>query len=277
MKIFRIMKKIFLLNLALISLTVSAFAAEMLTDNKTYDFEGTVDLFDCSGSLIQFEGMTDDNKAYVLTNGHCMEGKMLNPGEFKYHQDTQRPVSFLSVTGESIGRVKASEIIYSTMTGTDITLYKLNETFREIKSKFGIGPLLLSSKHPELNMMVEVISGAWKIGYSCSIEAFIPQLKEGDWMMKDSIRFSRPGCEMIGGTSGAPILQAGTKTVIGIHNTRNNNGQECTENNPCEIDQNGNISFAQDLTYGQQTYEIYTCLTATNEFDLSVPGCRLFH
>jgi hypothetical protein len=48
-------------------------------------------------------------------------------------------------------------------------------------------------------------------------------------------------------------------------------------NNPCEIDQNGEVSFTKGFSYGQQTYWVYTCLTTTNEIDLAVAGCLLPH
>jgi len=227
--------------------------------------------------LIQLEGVSDANQALVLTNGHCLEGGFSNPGQFKYKQPSSRTFTLLKSDATNAGRVTATEVVYSTMTGTDVTIYKLRETYADIKAKFGIRPLTLSSQHPTTGTSMEVISGYWKRGYSCAVEAFIPQLKEAGWVMTDSIRYSRPGCETIGGTSGSPILQAGTKTVIGINNTGNEDGQRCTMNNPCEVDKEGHISFTQGYSYGQQTYQIYTCLTATNEIDLSVSGCQLLH
>ncbi len=282
------MTKLLGITIALISTT--AFALDFPINKKEteeqlppifrmeqYDYEGIVALSNCSGSLIQLEGAADSSQALVLTNGHCLEGGFSNPGQFKYKQPSSRSFTLLKSNSTNAGRVTATEIIYSTMTGTDVTIYKLRETYADIKAKFGIRPMTLSSQHPTTGTSMEVVSGYWKRGYSCSIEAFIPQLKEAGWVMTDSIRYSRPGCETIGGTSGSPILQAGTKTVIGINNTGNESGQRCTMNNPCEIDKDGNISFVQGYSYGQQTYQIYTCVTATNDFDLSVPGCQLLH
>ncbi|MBC7464820.1 MAG: serine protease, partial [Bdellovibrio sp.] len=83
--------------------------------------------------------------------------------------------------------------------------------------------------------------------------------------------------ETIGGTSGSPITKAGTKIVIGINNTGNEDGQKCTMNNPCEIDLQGNITFTKGVSYGQQTYQIYSCLNTARELDLTVQGCLLTH
>lgn len=278
-----------ILSFAIVFISTAAFAldfpinkrlaVEQLSPHFTaqYDFEGIVALSNCSGSLIQLEGANDANQGLILTNGHCLETGFANPGQFKYKQPSTRSFTLLKIDSSNAGRVSATELVYSTMTGTDIAIYKLRETYAEIKAKFGIRPMILSSQHPTVGTSMEVISGYWKRGYSCAVEAFIPQLKEAGWTMTDSIRYSRPGCETIGGTSGSPILQAGTKTVIGINNTGNEDGQRCTMNNPCEVDKDGNISYVQGYSYGQQTYQIYSCVTATNDIDLSVPGCQLLH
>lgn len=281
------MTKILSFAIAFISTTAFAFdfpinkklTEAQLPPNFTvqYDFEGIVALSNCSGSLIQFEGANDANQGLILTNGHCVETGFTSPGQFKYKQPSTRLFTLLKIDSSNAGRVSATELIYSTMTGTDIAVYKLRETYAEIKAKFGIRPMILSSQHPTVGTSMEVISGYWRRGYSCAVEAFIPLLKEAGWTMTDSIRYSRPGCETIGGTSGSPILQAGTKTVIGINNTGNEDGQRCTMNNPCEVDKDGNISFVKGYSYGQQTYQIYSCVTTTNEIDLSVPGCQLLH
>lgn len=278
-----------ILSFAIAFISTTAFAFDFPINNRIteaqlspyftaqYDFEGIVALSNCSGSLIQFEGANDANQGLILTNGHCLDSGFSNPGQFKYKQPSSRTFTLLKSDASNAGRVTAVEMVYSTMTGTDIAIYKLRETYAEIKARFGIRPMTLSSQHPTLDTSMEVISGYWKRGYTCAVEAFIPQLKEAGWIMTDSIRYSRPGCETIGGTSGSPIVQAGTKTVIGINNTGNEDGQRCTMNNPCEVDENGNVTYTQGYSYGQQTYQVYSCLTATNEIDLSVSGCQLLH
>lgn len=244
---------------------------------EDYDFEGIVALNNCSGSLIQLEGAADSDKALILTNGHCFEGGFAKPGEYVYGRPSTRQFTILDSKAGSLGKVTATEVVYSTMTGTDIAIYKLRETYADIQFKFGTRPLTLSSSHPAVGDNMEVISGYWRRGYSCTVEAFIPQLREDVWTMTDSIRYSRPGCETIGGTSGSPITKAGTRIVIGINNTGNENGKKCTMNNPCEIDLNGNITFTKGVSYGQQTYQIYSCLNSSREIDLTVQGCLLTH
>lgn len=242
-----------------------------------YDFEGIVSLSGCSGSLVRLEASKDTDSAMVLTNGHCLETGFPQPGDFVYGKPSRVSFGLLNSRGKNVGNTTAKEVIYATMTKTDMTLYKLRESYADIKARTGIRPLTLSSKRPGIGDKIEVISGYWKRGFSCSIETFAYQLKEGDWISEDSMRYSRPGCETYGGTSGSPVVLTGTRTVVGVNNTGNDNGQRCTENNPCEIDDKGNVTFKKGWAYGQQTFWIYSCLNSNKEFDLSVSGCLLPH
>jgi len=242
-----------------------------------YDFEGIVALSNCSGSLIQLEKASDSDFGLILTNGHCFEGGMPKPGTFIYNQPSRRAFTLLDSKANSVGQVTATAVIYATMTKTDMSIYQLKETYSEIKSKFGIRPLTLASKRAAESDDMEVLSGYWRRGYACTIETFVNELREDKWTMVDSIRYSRPGCETIGGTSGSPIVKVSSRTVIGVNNTGNESGKKCTTNNPCEVDSNGNITFVKGYSYGQQTYWVYTCLNSNNEIDLSTSGCLLYH
>jgi V8-like Glu-specific endopeptidase len=240
-----------------------------------YDFEGIVSLSNCSGSLVRFENAHDNEPAMVLTNGHCLEGGFLNPNEVAVNQDTSRTFTLLSKSANSLGRLNAKRLIYGTMTKTDMALYQLRETYSEIMTQFNIRPLTLASEYAETKTGIEILSGYWKRGYSCQHDGLVYRIKEGNWMWEDSIRYSQPGCDTIPGTSGSPIIEQGTKTVVGVNNTGNESGQKCTVNNPCEIDPEGKITYKKGLSYGQQISWIYGCLKADNELDLNLPTCKL--
>jgi V8-like Glu-specific endopeptidase len=253
--------------------TQSTNFSSLFTAN--HNFEGIVGLSNCSGSLVQFETSRDTDPGMVLTNGHCAEQGFPKPGQIYYGLASQRRFTVLDRNAGSIGKVTANLLMYSTMTKTDVTLYRLNESIGEIKRKFGFAPLTISSQHPAQGQNIEVISGYWRRGFRCSVERFVYKLREGGWIDEDSIKYSDPGCEVYGGTSGSPIVAEGSRTVIGINNTGNESGESCTENNPCEIDQSGQISQKKGWSYGQQTYWITTCLNANLELDLNTRGCLL--
>jgi len=239
-----------------------------------YDFNGIIKLSNCSGSVIRFAGMPDTAKAIALTNGHCLSGGMPDPGEVVSNQAVNRSMRVYNRSQKLVG-ITATKVLYSTMTNTDITLYELKETYKDLAAK-SVDSFDLAPTHPGLGTSIDIVSGYWDRGYRCDIDAFIFELREAGWTMKDSIRYSATGCNTIGGTSGSPILQTGTRTVIGINNTGNEDGQKCTMNNPCEVDEQGKIVVKDGASYGQQTYRIATCLTPDFRIDLSAPGCELY-
>lgn len=244
---------------------------------NSYSFDGIVALNNCSGSVVRLEKSQDTDPALVFTNGHCYEKGFIATGKHVYRQPSSRKMTFLKPGSENAGAVNAVEVVYATMTNTDVAIYKLPVSYADLKAQYNVNPLTLSSARPSATTPIEIVSGYWRRGYKCSVDTFITQLKEDQWLWKDSIRYSRPGCETIGGTSGSPIINAGTRTMVGINNTGNESGEQCTFNNPCEIDDQGKVTYEQGRSYGQQTYIVYTCLNEKNEIDVSVPGCLLPH
>ncbi len=259
--------------------SVRSFVSEtpdFMTAN--YDFEGIVQLSNCSGSLVRFEQSIPTDKALVMTNGHCLAGGMPEPGEFVHNQATQRQFSLLSKDGQSrIGTVSSKKIVYATMTGTDIALYELDQTYQQISASYHVAALTMTKDHPAAGISIEILSGYWKRGYGCGLDGFVTELREAGYVFSDSLRYEvNGGCKTIHGTSGSPILQTGTRNVIGINNTGNDDGESCTMNNPCEVDANGHVFAEKGRSYGQQTHQVYSCLNVQRQVDLNVEGCELF-
>ena len=252
----------------------SAFARDLSAQN--YNFEGIVKLSNCSGSLVRFETSNENDFALVLTNGHCLDlGGFLTPGQVVYNLPKARTFQLYNAAAQIVGKLTSTHIVYGTMTSTDMAIYRLNETYAQIISKYNVNPLVISSLKASPTDAIEVISGYWKRGYSCAIENFVETLLEDAWTFKDSIRYTEPGCDTIGGTSGSPIINPITRQVIGVNNTSNEDGQLCTMNNPCEVDAQGNKKAFPGVSYGQQTYWVYSCLTEANELNLLKEGCLL--
>lgn len=238
------------------------------------DFTSIIALSNCSGSLVRFTTSKTSDKALVLTNGHCV-GSFITAGDALYHEFSLRSFTLLTGTGTKLGTLRAEQLVYGTMTGTDIAIYRLNQSYAQINAKYGVTALLIADKHPVAAAPVRIVSGYWKKIYSCAIDKFVHELREGSWIWDDSIRFTQPGCETIGGTSGSPIIHADTREVIGINNTGNESGAKCTVNNPCEVDTMGGVTYEKGAAYGQQIYHIYSCLNSTNDIDLNRTGCSL--
>jgi V8-like Glu-specific endopeptidase len=252
--------------------TATAAAPTATAAPAAVDFSGTVALSDCSGSLVRLAGAPTSGAALVLTNGHCYEGGFLNPGQVLVNRSSSRSFTLLSPTGGNLATLRATKVAYATMTDTDITLYQLSTTYDAIKSRYNISPLEISATHPTAGAAIKVVSGYWKKIYSCDIDGFVYRLKESNWTWKDSIRYTST-CDTIGGTSGSPIEDASGK-LIGINNTGNEDGERCTLDNPCEVDQNGNVTVHQGTNYGEETYLLAGCMTGST-VDLTKSGCAL--
>ncbi|WP_406440028.1 serine protease [Streptomyces sp. NBC_00631] len=240
----------------------------------TVNFAGTVSLSNCSGSVIRFPNSADSDPALVLTNGHCLETGFPEPGEVITGQSSSRTFGLLNSSGTRVATLRANQVVYSTMTDTDITIYRTTTTYAAIKSSYGISPLTVSAAHPVAGSAIKVVSGYWKTIYSCNIDGFVYRLKEGDWTWKDSVRYTS-ACNTIGGTSGSPVIDTSTGQVVAVNNTGNEDGEQCTVDNPCEVDENGNVTVRQGINYAEETYIIPACFTTGNVLNLSASGCTL--
>lgn len=256
-------------------------AQKVFDHEATYDFRGIVKLSNCSGSLVRFEGARDQDPALILTNGHCVSGAfggMMPANEFSYHVPSKRTFQFLAQDGSILpGSVAARELLYATITWNDVALYSLEQNYAQIKQKFGVDAIVMNSSRPKLGDPIEILSGYWQQGYSCRIDRFVFELREAEYVSKDSMRYSKGGCETIHGTSGSPILDPRTRTVVGINSTGNDSGGHCTMDNPCEVSENGQIYVEKGRSYGDQTHVFYSCLDSSARLDLTIEGCRLFH
>ncbi|MYY04002.1 MULTISPECIES: serine protease [unclassified Streptomyces] len=241
---------------------------------KAIGFAGTVALSNCSGSVVRTPDSQPDDPALVLSNGHCLETGFPAPGTVLVNRSSSRSFTLLNASGSGIGTVRASKIAYGTMTDTDISVYQLTSTYAQIESTYGIEALELNTAHPVEGTAITVVSGYWKRTYSCNVDGFVYRLKEGGWTWKDSVRYTS-ACQTIGGTSGSPVIDDATGKVVAVNNTGNEDGQQCTDNNPCEVDENGQVTVRQGINYAQETYGIAACIGAGNVFDLDRAGCTL--
>ncbi|MFE2391464.1 trypsin-like peptidase domain-containing protein [Streptomyces althioticus] len=238
------------------------------------NFAGTVSLSNCSGSVVRMPDSAASDPALVLTNGHCLESGFPSPGQVLTDRASSRTFGLLNASGAKVATLRADRLVYATMTDTDAAIYRLNTTYAQIKSSYGIDPLTLSSSRPAAGTAISVVSGYWKRIYSCSVDGFVHRLKEGDWTWKDSVRYTS-ACDTIGGTSGSPVVDDATGKVVAVNNTGNEDGARCTVNNPCEVDENGGVTVRRGINYAQQTYPFTACFTTGNRLDLSASGCTV--
>ncbi len=244
---------------ALLSLSAHALDAR---------FEGTVDLSNCSGFVFTTAQSDPTQPAMLMTNGHCLTtllgGIVLSPGEARTDRPGSRSVSIVNADGKKL-KMKTTRLVYATMTGTDVAVYELPFTYQDLAAK-GIRPFMLGSI-PVLGESVEVFSAHKNNTHTCTVAA-ITNTREGGFPFVDSLRLS-PECRQGNGTSGSPVVRAGTREVIAIANSYNKNGRACGNNNPCEV--NGEeVSVQFTARYAQQIAAVVLCLT-----DFAAEACPL--
>jgi hypothetical protein len=261
-----------LLSVAVAGAAVVTAAPAQAVQNVT--LASTIALSNCSASLVRFPNSAGTDQAMMLTNGHCYEGGMPSAGEVLVNQPSTRSGTLLDESGNSLGTVRADTVLYATMTGTDVTLYRLTDTFDAISASTGATALTISADHPTDGAAIGIPSSYWQQVWNCQVNGFVPTLREDEWTWHDSIRYDT-ACDTIHGTSGSPVVDATSGQIVGINNTGNDNGESCTLNNPCEVDDAGNVTVHQGQSYGEETYWFTTCLDASNAIDLNTPGCLL--
>jgi len=224
--------------------------------------------------VIRFPNSLDTDPALVMSNGHCLTSGFPAPGEVIVNQSSSRTFSLLNGSGTKVATLRASKLAYATMTDTDVSIYQLTSTYATIRSNYGISPLTVQNTHPTAGTAITVASGYWKTLYNCNIDGFVYRIKEGDWTWKDSVRYTS-ACQTIGGTSGSPVIDQATGNVVAVNNTGNEDGERCTENNPCEVSESGTVTVRKGINYAQETYQIPACFKAGNQLDLNASGCIL--
>jgi hypothetical protein len=252
---------------------VAASAAPALAVSPSYN--ATVRLSNCSASLVRYPTSVDTDRAMMLTNGHCYEGGFLSAGQVLVDQPSTRSGTLLNSAGTAVATVRAERIIYATMTGTDVLLYRLNQSIATIRTNTGISPMTISATHPANGASFFIPSAFLNRIWNCTINGFVATLREDQWTWHDSVRYSMPNCTVAHGSSGSPLVEVASGNVIGINNTNNDNGQMCTLNNPCEVQSDGTTTATLNQSYGQETYWFNTCLTAARTIDLNLAGCLL--
>ncbi|MGP4018466.1 trypsin-like serine protease [Saccharopolyspora sp. 5N708] len=234
---------------------------------------GRVDLGNCVGSVVRTATSRSEDPALVLTNGHCVDGQRPAPGSALVDQPADREVSIGDREGYPQATARASRLVYATMTGTDIALYRLDKTFGQLDAE-GAKIFQLATAPPRAGDQVDAISGARR--YSCTVEAVVPHLREEGYQQDDSLRYATTdNCHLGSGDSGTPLVATDGNTVVGLHNTSNRDGEQCTVNNPCEVAEDGTVTAERGRGYGQQVNAIPACLTTGSALDLHQPECTL--
>lgn len=251
------------------------------------ELAGTVKIGGCSGAVISSPETKPTDPALVLTNGHCAD-KRPAPGTATTDLPEAHDTFIMNANGEPVLRAHTTRLEYATMTGTDVAVYRLDVSYADIAAQ-GIRPLTLADTGPAVGQELRLLSGSSGHSWGCTVEAVIPELREGGFTQNQSLRYrniagcsTKPGDGPSHGDSGSPLVDPATGTIIAIHGTGNDLSgtdtdeveEPCSENHPCEVDAAGVVSSG-DYRYGQQTAGLASCIAAGSTVDLGRPGCTV--
>jgi hypothetical protein len=247
----------------------------------------------CSGALVTFKGRPNAARALVLSAGHCANRgsvqvplrqtsiAMLDMGEALYRAEYRRTLTLETGNSEEPRTcAEADQVVYATLTGADVMLLRLTETYEHIERRAGVKPLIVSedTAFPE-GLAVRVPSAFRQIDRACQVDVTVEKVKESRWTWGPLLRLRMDAdtCIAPRGASGAPIIRTDTSEVIGLFGTSGDTtGAPCEFNNPCEVKSDGSaVAAAKNQNYVHFVHQFYSCLDTAREIDLDIPGCSL--
>ncbi|GEM_PF-2159445 len=231
----------------------------------------------CASSIVRAAASTDEDHALLLTNGHCTPAvdpsrDIPQPGAFELDRSSDSSVPFKDEKGYLLTTSRTERLLFATMTGTDLALYRLDASYADLESQ-GVTVLDIAAAPPKIGDVVTLQADE---GLTCTVETVVPTLREGEYELYDSLRLAKgEDCETYHGTSGAALVAADGKTIVGVNSSSNTDGEKCTEDNPCEVGADGKISVHTDQAYARQVTVLNDCIAAGSVFDVDAPGCTL--
>jgi len=218
-------------------------------DSPVPDLEGAASLGGCSASVVRTDRTRNNDPALLLTNGHCVPERPA-PGQTLEDVAIDLPVTIGDRQGYLQAKARTTRLVRATMSGTDTALFQLDQTYAQLRAK-GVKIFKLAGRSARPGERVDVISSGNGKRFECTIDAVVPHLREEGYTQDDAYRYDA-GCEPSHGASGSPIVLKDGVTVVGVHSTGNDSGEQCTANNPCEVAADGTVTVRQGARYGQQ-------------------------
>jgi V8-like Glu-specific endopeptidase len=225
-------------------------------DTPVPNLEGAASIGSCSASVVKTDRTRLSDPALLLTNGHCVPERPA-PGQTLRDVAIEIPVTIGDRQGYLQAKANTTHLVHATMSGTDTALYRLDQTYAQLHAK-GVKIFKLAGRSAKPGEQVDIISSGNGNRFKCTIDAVVPHLREEGYTQDNAYRYD-PECKPSHGGSGSPIVLRDGVTVVGVHSTGNDNGEQCTANNPCEVAADGTVTVRQGARYGQQITHLAAC------------------
>lgn len=218
-------------------------------DTPVPNLEGAASVGGCSASVVRTGRTRNNDPALLLTNGHCVPQRPA-PGETLRDVPVDLPVTIGDRQGYLQARARTTRLVHATMSGTDTAVFQLDQTYAQLKAK-GVKIFQIGDRSARPGERVDIISSGNGNRFACTIDAVVPHLREEGYTQGNAYRYDS-ACRPSHGGSGSPIVLQDGITVVGVHSTGNDSGEQCTANNPCEVAADGTVTVRQGARYGQQ-------------------------
>lgn len=195
--------------------------------------------------------------AYALTNGHCVNlfDTSTVVQDVPVGQDEAKVRFGSDEAGRPVVEAAVTAVRWATMKGTDLAIVQLADPLTDLLER-GLQAYPLAA-HPDAGTPVVVVGGPTPIDGServlrlASCTAGEPaDLLERHWAW---FGFPSNDCaDILPGSSGSPVLDPATGTLVGLINTTtqgSNEVSDCALGRPCEVGAAGAIS-REDTSYG---------------------------
>lgn len=234
---------------------------------------GEVSVNGCMGSVVRMPDARANDAALLLTNGHCVQGDRPAVGSALVDQPAGFPIGIADHDGYDQATANATRLVYATMTGTDVALYRLDKTYAQFAAAHAT-VFTVSRKPMSANEKLAVLTGAYR--ESCTLSAVVPHLREGGYQLDDAVRtVGSEDCILGPGMSGSAMVAPDGNTIVGVHNTSNQStGAACSDGNPCEVGADGKVTSVPHAAYGEQIDMIPGCFSGS-VLQLNRYGCTL--
>lgn len=261
-------------------LLLAFFSSNSLYATSAYD--AMAKIRNCSASVIQFEGQKENDKVLLLTNGHCVNHQLLAADTMINRPYTDIANIYRGNTPLIVGSLTIDNIIYATMTNTDIAILRTTLTYQEFKEKLHLEPLKIADTQLSKGQSVSVASGYLERYYQCQVEDIVNSVKEDKWQWHPVTRLVKSDtCLITHGASGSPVIGTAGK-IVALINTGSQSGQPCSLHNPCEVDINGKMMVKKEAIYAVDTRMLNSCfpngeLSFTPKCTLVKPQISIIH
>jgi len=156
----------------------------------------------CSGALVTFKGRGKATRALVLSAGHCANRgsvqiplgqrsiAMLDMGEVLYRAEYRRTLTLKTGNSEEPRTcAEADQVVYETLTGADVLLLRLTETYEEIERRVGVKPLIVSEDTAfPAGLAVRMPSAFWQNDRACQVGVTVEKVNESRWIWGPLLR-----------------------------------------------------------------------------------------